>query len=256
MCTLVTLHRPGHAWPMLIAANRDEMAGRPWQPPGRHWPARPAVTAGLDLEAGGTWLGVNDAGVVAAVLNRVGSLGPAGGKRTRGDLPLIALDHGNAREAAQAILALPARDFRAFNMVVADANGAFWLRWTDHEDASGTEMAAIPEGLHMLTAHDLDDTAASPRVARHLPLFRSSPAPDPETGDWTGWQARLADPSRDSSAIESGSMLIQGSGGFGTVSSSMIGLAGATRHTIWMFAAGRPDKVSFRPVALDTTDCV
>ena len=69
-------------------------------------------------------------------------------------------------------------------------------------------------------------------------------------------QARLADPSRDSSATESGSLLIEDRGGFGTVSSSLLALAGATRRTIWMFAAGRPDKVSFRPVALDTTDCV
>ena len=57
---------------MLIAANRDEMRGRPWSPPGRHWPQRPGIVAGQDREAGGTWLGANDAGVVAAVLNRVG----------------------------------------------------------------------------------------------------------------------------------------------------------------------------------------
>lgn len=241
---------------MLIAANRDEMAGRPWQPPARHWPERPTVTAGRDQEAGGTWLGVNDAGVVAAVLNRVGSLGPAGDKRTRGDLPLIALDRQNAREAADAIAALPGRDFRPFNMVIADPEGAFWLRWTDRDGATNAEIARIPEGLHMLTAHDLDDAAASPRVARHLPLFRAAPVPDPDAGDWSAWEARLADPSRDSSATESGSLLIADRGGFGTVSSSLIGLAGATRRTIWMFAAGRPDKVSFRPVALDTTDCV
>jgi len=241
---------------MLIAANRDEMAGRPWSPPGRHWPDHPGVTAGRDEEAGGTWLGVNDAGVVAAVLNRVGSLGPAGGKRTRGDLPLIALEHQNARDAAEAITTLPGRDFRAFNMVIADASGAFWLRWTDRDGATAPEIGRIPEGLHMLTAHDLDDSAASPRVARHLPLFRAAPVPDPESGDWAGWEARLADPSRDSSATESGSLLIEDRGGFGTVSSSLIGLASATRRTIWRFAAGRPDKVSFRPVALDTTDCV
>jgi hypothetical protein len=241
---------------MLIAANRDEMAGRPWQPPARHWAERPSVTAGRDMEAGGTWLGTNDAGVVAAVLNRVGSLGPAGGKRTRGDLPLIALDRQSAHEAAEAIVALPGKDFRAFNVVIADAAGAFWLRWTDRDGARNPEMAPIPQGLHMLTAHDLDDAEASPRVARHLPLFRAAPAPDPDAGDWAGWQARLADPSRDSSATESGSLLIEDRGGFGTVSSSLIALAGATRRTIWMFAAGRPDKVSFRPVALDTTDCV
>ena len=48
MCTLVILRRPGHRWPVLIGANRDEMIDRPWEPPGRHWPDRPEVVAGLD----------------------------------------------------------------------------------------------------------------------------------------------------------------------------------------------------------------
>jgi uncharacterized protein with NRDE domain len=36
MCTLVILRRPGHRWPVLIGANRDEMIDRPSKPPGRH----------------------------------------------------------------------------------------------------------------------------------------------------------------------------------------------------------------------------
>ena len=58
------------AWPLVLAANRDELADRPARPPGRHWPDRAEVVAGLDLQAGGSWLGVNDHGVVAGVLNR------------------------------------------------------------------------------------------------------------------------------------------------------------------------------------------
>ena len=70
MCTVVILRRPDHRWPVLIGANRDEMIDRPWKPPGRHWPDRPEVVAGLDILAGGSWLGINDWGVAAAVLNR------------------------------------------------------------------------------------------------------------------------------------------------------------------------------------------
>ena len=82
MCTLVILRRPDHAWPLLFAANRDEMLERPWRPPARHWPDRPDVVAGRDELAGGTWLGVNDHGVGAAVLNRIGSLGQTTDKRS------------------------------------------------------------------------------------------------------------------------------------------------------------------------------
>ena len=48
MCTVVILRRPGHPWPLVFAANRDEMLDRPWRPPGRHWPERPEVVAGLE----------------------------------------------------------------------------------------------------------------------------------------------------------------------------------------------------------------
>ena len=68
MCTVVTLRRPGHDWPLLIAANRDEMQGRTWSPPARHWPERPATVAGKDHQAGGSWLGGNDDGVAVAIL--------------------------------------------------------------------------------------------------------------------------------------------------------------------------------------------
>ena len=81
MCTVVILRRPAHDWPLLLAANRDEMRERPWAPPARHWPDRSHVVAGIDLEASGTWLGVNDDGLTAAVLNRPQSLGQdAGGQ--------------------------------------------------------------------------------------------------------------------------------------------------------------------------------
>ncbi len=93
MCTVVILRRPGHDWPLILAANRDEMTDRPWRPPGRYWSERAEVTAGQDEFAGGTWLGLNDWGVIAGVLNRPGSLGPDPGLRSRGELPLEALDH-------------------------------------------------------------------------------------------------------------------------------------------------------------------
>ena len=100
MCTVVVLRRPADSWPLILAANRDEMRDRPWHPPGRHWPDRPEVVAGRDALAGGSWLGLNDQGVVAGVLNRYGSLGPQDGMRSRGELVLEALDHADAARAA------------------------------------------------------------------------------------------------------------------------------------------------------------
>src|SRR5260370_41550003 len=70
MCTLVILRRPDDRWRVLIGANRDEMIDRPWQAPGRHWPDRPEVVAGLDILAGGSWPGINGWGGAAAGRNR------------------------------------------------------------------------------------------------------------------------------------------------------------------------------------------
>ena len=103
MCTVVFLRRPDHRWPLIVAANRDELASRPWRPPARHWPDRRHVTAGIDELAGGTWLGMNDDGLVAGVLNRKNSLGPDAQLRSRGELPLEALDHADAVAAAAAL---------------------------------------------------------------------------------------------------------------------------------------------------------
>ena len=51
MCTVVLLLRPGHAVPVLLAANRDERLDRDWDPPGPWWPDRPGVIAGRDRAA-------------------------------------------------------------------------------------------------------------------------------------------------------------------------------------------------------------
>ena len=141
MCTLVILRRPEHDWPVVIGANRDEMIDRPAKPPARHWPDRTEIVAGIDLLAGGSWLGVNDWGVAAAVLNRHGSLGPEAGLRSRGELVLEALDHADAVDAAAALSDLDPEAYRSFNLIVADNRDAFWLRHTGDRADRGASGA-------------------------------------------------------------------------------------------------------------------
>ncbi len=246
MCTLVILRRPDHDWPVLIAANRDEMAGRPWKAPGRHWPDRAEVIGGIDLESGGSWLARNDHGVVAAVLNRIGTLGPAPGKRSRGELVLDAVDHPDAGAAAVALADLDPAAWRPFNLVVADNRSAWWL--AARPGARAIVAERIPDGLSMLTARELNDES-SPRIARYLPLFRDAGAPEPEAGDWTPWTRLLA--SRDSDSDAFGAMTIVSDSGFGTLSGSLIALpsvAAPDRRGRWLFADGRPGEAPYEPV--------
>ena len=120
-------------------------------------------------------MGLNDEGVTAAILNRVGTLGPQAGKRSRGELVLDALDHADAVDAADALRHLDARAYRPFNMIIADNRDAFWVR------ADGTKVQALPlpEGLSMLTAYELNDTA-DPRIRTFLPRFQTVSPPDPD----------------------------------------------------------------------------
>ncbi len=94
MCTVVVSLAPGERMPLLLLGFRDEFAGRPWQPPARHWPGSPLV-GGLDEQAGGTWLAVHP-GIprVACILNTRGQQAAPEDRRSRGELPLRAAADG------------------------------------------------------------------------------------------------------------------------------------------------------------------
>lgn len=262
MCTVVILRRPGHDWPLIFAANRDEMNDRPWLGPDRHWPDRPHVTAGLDELAGGTWLGFNDDGVIAGVLNRPGSLGPDPDLRSRGELPLEALDHAEAETAAEALSMIEPTSFRPFNMAVADARKAFWL--CSRGDGEPIQAAPLPDGLSMITALDMNDEASS-RIRRFKPRFEASRPPDPETGDWAAWQALMGATDKETAGEEKTgpendpgrAMTFATEEGFGTQSSSLMALPAPGRikdgglvKPVWLFAPGAPDKAPYGPVRL------
>jgi hypothetical protein len=284
MCTLVILRRPEDRWPLIVAANRDELSTRPWQGPARHWPDRPDVVAGKDLSAGGSWFGVNDDGVVAAILNRPGTLGPAKGKRSRGELVLEALDHAEAKVAAEALAELDPESYRPFNLVIADRYDAFWLchagslaslrirtargAWREipatHQAALrafGTSSTAsseapmapeivcrpIPAGLSMITAHDLNDLA-SPLIAHFLPRFQAAGRPDPASGDWRAWIDLLGERTMPGGNPKH-AINVTAAGAFGTVCSQLLALP-AIGEPVMRFATGRPDEVPFEPVDL------
>ncbi len=252
MCTVVILRRPDQDWPTIVGANRDEMHHRPWQPPARHWRDRRDVLAGRDELAGGSWLGLNDDGVLAAVLNRTGELGPSSEKRSRGELVLEALDHADARTAAEALSTLDARAYRGFNLVIADNRDAFWLHGRGGTDRH-VRAHAIPGGLSMVTAHDLNDTD-SPRIAHYRAKFANATAPDPAANSWKSWEALLADRVGNQTYGPTGAMCIETDQGFGTISSSLIALPGINlwpQKPVWRFSAGPPQEDGYKPVAMD-----
>jgi len=252
MCTLILLRRPQATWPLVLAANRDEMIGRPWRAPARHWPDRPEVVAGLDELAGGSWLGLNDHGVVAGILNRFGTLGPAPGQRSRGELVLDALDHAEARDAAEALTALDPRAYRPFNLIIADNRDAFWLRHADAAGRAQITATALAPGLALIAAGELDDPE-TPRLGRYRPRFAAAGAPDPGSADWYAWESLLADDEAAPGAGPTSALRFTTDRGFGTVSSALIALPGAEHpalEPVFRFRSWRPDATPWNEVLL------
>ncbi len=232
MCSIILSIGPEGVF---AAANRDEMASRPWEAPAEYWPG---ICGGRDSLAGGTWLALNRHGVMAAVLNREGTLGPAPGKKSRGSLPLLALAQASAAAGAEVIRTLDGAAYRPFNLVVADAGGAFFIRGLGE---NRPEAVPLAPGVHMITAGEPDDMGR-PRIARHLPRFQAAPVAQ--------WGRLLADSSGD----RADQINVQADeDGFGTVCASLVRLAygleangSVTEH---MFAAGPPDIAEFRLIS-------
>ena len=68
MCLLAIAWQQHADYPLVVCANRDEFYQRPTQP-AHFWNDHPNIFAGRDLEAGGSWLGINTSGRFAALTN-------------------------------------------------------------------------------------------------------------------------------------------------------------------------------------------
>ncbi len=85
MCLLAFAWRVHPDFPLVLVGNRDEFHDRPADP--AHWWRSPeGILAGRDLEAGGSWLGLNRNGRFAVVTNYREPGVPTSGRRSRGEL--------------------------------------------------------------------------------------------------------------------------------------------------------------------------
>lgn len=181
MCTVLLRFAPEDAWPLLLAAVRDEFVDRAWDPPGRHWEDH--LLGGRDRTAGGTWLAVDPLGPgVAAVLNGVRLPPPAEVPRpTRGTLPLDVLRGRPPRGG----------DRDGFHLLTGTPQEVRLWSW------DGVEMVErlLEPGHHIVVNRGVGLTE-EPLVAHFLPMLRSAAGPVAEPGaDAPGADAGAAVPS-------------------------------------------------------------
>jgi uncharacterized protein with NRDE domain len=163
VCLLIALFGVVPDVPLLIAANRDEMYQRPADPITVLHATQPRILGGRDELAGGTWLAVNEHGVVAGLTNQpTGARDPA--KRSRGELPLAFAAYPDARTAVTEVCArLDPAVYNPCWMLVGDRHALFSV------DLSGGHRAGVeelPPGRYVLENAPLrQPSAKQQRVA-------------------------------------------------------------------------------------------
>jgi hypothetical protein len=241
VCVLLLHHRTRPDWPVVLLANRDEYFDRPFEPPALRDELL-GIVAPRDRRAGGTWIGINRHGVVAAITNRPGEDVRAG-TRSRGLLVQDALADETARGASERVLAdLAKTAYAGFHLLVADRDEAFVVR---HRGSAAPQRPGIgdllelPPGAHILTNLHEPDEVAVPEEG----LPREGEALD----DTLHRLERLA--ADDAPRFPRGHRILKREANRGTVCSATIAVpAGEGDVPVFRFAAGPPDRAPFRPV--------
>jgi uncharacterized protein with NRDE domain len=200
MCLILLVWRVHPEFPCVLAANRDEFHGRATAA-AAWWPDRPALLAGRDLEAGGTWLGVTRGGRFAALTNYRDPGLVRDAVPSRGNLVTQFLESGQSVADSLEYLRRVGAAYNPFNIIFSDGErlGIF-----ESVRGEGRELAA---GVYGLSNHLLDTPWPKVRIAKsrlmaaltHLhdetavmSLLRDdSQAPDeelPQTGITLEWE--------------------------------------------------------------------
>jgi len=160
MCLLIMLAQSHPDFALVVAANRDEFLDRPAVPMTVLREAEPRILGGRDELAGGTWLAVNEAGVVAALTNRPRPGGKDPTKRSRGELPVALARHTSAAAAVEAFgSTLRPSDYNAAWLLVGDREAAFAI---DMGDDDVPVVEPLADGIHILENRPFG--AASPKA--------------------------------------------------------------------------------------------
>lgn len=235
MCLLAVQYQTSELASILVLANREESFRRGSTGPQNvlGLPGHPAWVGGQDLQAGGTWLGVNAQGVLVAVTNRRKPQ-LAEQPRSRGSLCRDLLTSRSAEAARErASRELLTGAYAGCNLLILDTQTGWVLEAADH-----LQEIQLAPGMFILTNGPLNDPA-DPRIAR---VGRELQAQQPRSLEaWADFGQRLcaAGPASDGPAI-----CLTGSE-WGTVSSSLIAYGGASRATLYRHAAGSPRQARY-----------
>jgi uncharacterized protein with NRDE domain len=149
MCLIAVGWRLRADYPLILAANRDELYARPTAPAG-FWADHPDILAGRDLQQGGTWMGLTRSGRIAAVTNFRDGRRVRLGERSRGWLVRDYLLSGLDPSSFLSQVRSTADQYDGFNLLAGTPRGLF------HYSDRGTEVTPLAPGAHGLSNHLLN----------------------------------------------------------------------------------------------------
>jgi hypothetical protein len=237
MCMLAILYRVAKNTPILLAANREENFARPTQFP-KIQSGSPRVVCGTDKQAGGTWLGVNQFGLLVAVTNRARTRPPLE-PRSRGLLCRDLLDARTARDAAElARKELSTGRYAGGNYLCADGKFAAVV-YGGHR----VEIVELEPGLHTLSSGNVDDVHDDRHefIRRMLTLHTLDSAVT-----FLAVASRAFSRKPDSEGRRG---VVMTGGEFGTVSSTLLSLPRKIQQSIYQYSDGPPSERPFEDLS-------
>lgn len=149
MCLLVFSYKSHPKYKLILAANRDEFYSRP-SLPAKFWGKVNSIFSGKDEEAGGTWLGVNKRGRIAALTNYRDIRNIKKDAPSRGNLVSGFLLEETSVNVFAKNLTEAGKKFNGFNLIYGNLNSFFYF------NNISNKVEELNPGIYSLSNHLLN----------------------------------------------------------------------------------------------------
>lgn len=236
MCVLVILHQTIPNYPVVAAGNREEAYARQGEEP--QWlDHTPRIWGGRDPKAGGTWLALNEYGLIVGLTNRHELPYATEEVRSRG---LLVLDLVHTRSAAEAtrrcMVQLTQQAYNGFNLLCADPQDVWQVQHTGHR----TKVEQLEGSLHVVTNGEVNDRS-EPRIERTWQTLE--PVAERRLEEVVPILQRMLS-ERGTGPNDPAAMCLYGTQS-GTISSTILAVADPIEHTRCWHAQGPPAETPY-----------
>jgi len=149
MCLLVFSYKCHPIYKLILAANRDEFYNRPTLQ-AQFWGENNFIFSGRDVEVGGTWLGVNKNGRVAALTNYRDIRNIKIEAPSRGRLVTDFLSGKTSADVYSKMLTESGNKYNGFNLIFGDLNSVFYF------NTVSAKVEELNPGIYSLSNHLLN----------------------------------------------------------------------------------------------------